>query len=250
MQSSMSISAKYNCRGISKNIAERFYGRRYKSCGQEFYDLIRGRITDNCLILDLGAGPGSGDPSRNLRMRNARRIGLDIDPSIKNNSQLDAKLIGTAQNLPFSSNEFDLIFADYVLEHIANPKMVSDEVYRILKPGGHFLFRTTSSYHYSMILSRATSYAFHKKALTIVRRAYGSNETYPTYYRFNTERCIKRTMEKSGFSNIEVMHIEKEPVYLMFHWVPMTMGILYERFVNSSGSLGFLRGQIFVIATK
>ena len=44
-------------------------------------------------------------------------------------------------NLPFSDNEFDVIFCNHVLEHIPDDTKAMQELYRILKPGGLGIFQ-------------------------------------------------------------------------------------------------------------
>lgn len=39
-------------------------------------------------------------------------------------------------NLPFTDNEYDIIFCNHVLEHIPNDTKAMQEIYRVLKPGG------------------------------------------------------------------------------------------------------------------
>ena len=44
-------------------------------------------------------------------------------------------------DLPFSDNEFDVIFCNHVLEHIPNDKKAMQELYRVLKKGGFGIFQ-------------------------------------------------------------------------------------------------------------
>ena len=44
-------------------------------------------------------------------------------------------------NLPFESKQFDIIFCNHVLEHIADDKKAMQELYRVLKPGGWGIFQ-------------------------------------------------------------------------------------------------------------
>lgn len=44
-----------------------------------------------------------------------------------------------AHFLPFLDQQFDLVYCAAVFEHIASPFLVTQEVYRVLKPGGYFL---------------------------------------------------------------------------------------------------------------
>ena len=44
-------------------------------------------------------------------------------------------------NLPFKENEFDVVFCNHVLEHIATDEKAMQELYRVLKPGGFGIFQ-------------------------------------------------------------------------------------------------------------
>ena len=44
-----------------------------------------------------------------------------------------------AENLPFKDNYFDIVYSWGVIHHSEDTEQVVKEIYRILKPGGHFL---------------------------------------------------------------------------------------------------------------
>ena len=44
-------------------------------------------------------------------------------------------------DLPFSDNEFDVVFCNHVLEHIPDDKKAMQELYRVLKEGGFGIFQ-------------------------------------------------------------------------------------------------------------
>jgi SAM-dependent methyltransferase len=50
--------------------------------------------------------------------------------------------VDLTQPLPFPDESFDLVLATEVLEHLPSHAPVVQEIARILKPGGHFLFTT------------------------------------------------------------------------------------------------------------
>lgn len=50
------------------------------------------------------------------------------------------------ENLPFPSEEFDIVISDNVIDHAAHPLGVLDEIVRILKPGG-LLYFTVNVHH-------------------------------------------------------------------------------------------------------
>jgi SAM-dependent methyltransferase len=56
-----------------------------------------------------------------------------------------------ASNTPFSDCNFDFVYSFYVLEHVAEPAAVLEEVARLLRPGGGFWFRFPHFCHYNAL---------------------------------------------------------------------------------------------------
>jgi ubiquinone/menaquinone biosynthesis C-methylase UbiE len=58
-------------------------------------------------------------------------------------------LLGDLYKLPFPDNYFDAVVMREVIEHVKQPELVREEVKRILKPGGKWIFTTPN---YSNVL--------------------------------------------------------------------------------------------------
>lgn len=43
-------------------------------------------------------------------------------------------------NLSFKKNSFDFVVSEHVMEHINDPKQAFEEIYRVLRPGGQYIF--------------------------------------------------------------------------------------------------------------
>jgi len=246
------ISSYYEVDGLSQRILDSFYGDDFVHGTLQFYYLIRARLRPHALVLDLGCGSGFAgvNSARDIRITDLTWIGLDIDMAIANNPQVDLKVLGKGEALPFRDNTFDLVFSDYVLEHVDDPIRVTMEVHRTLMPGGCFIFRTPNLYHYSMIASLLLPHKLKIRLAHLLRRKPNLVDPYPTRYQFNTRRTILKTLREVGFASIEVFSVEKEPSYLMFHWLPLLMGVCYERLVNRFEVLAGLRANIFAICQK
>jgi len=100
-------------------------------------------------ILDVGCG--SGDMLLSLDNPLSARVGLDMSlPSLlaastQTRSQSVHFCCGAAQQLPFSDNQFDKVLSSHLIEHLPNPQLLVDEVYRVLKPGGRFICLTPNA---------------------------------------------------------------------------------------------------------
>lgn len=66
----------------------------------------------------------------------------EIPTGTRNN---DGVLCENLQDLSFPHDTFDLVITQDVLEHVACPEKAFSEIYRVLKPGGYFIF--TIPYH-------------------------------------------------------------------------------------------------------
>jgi ubiquinone/menaquinone biosynthesis C-methylase UbiE len=202
-------------------------------------------------VLNLGAGPEVKNPVRVLKGEVRWLVGADIDPVVLQNSELDAAYVYDGVRLPFRDGDFDLCYADYVLEHVQNPRTFLREVYRVLKPGGSFFFRTPNRWHYVALVSRLTPQSFHELISNRVRGlGVDTHEPYPTYYRLNDGRAIRKQAVAAGFHNVELRLFEGQPSYLVFNTVPFVLGVAYERVVNRWRTLQGLRANIFGKATK
>ena len=89
------------------------------------FDKLFSRIKENGLYLDVG---GVGTLHSSV-------LTVNIAPSS------DTDIVADGQFLPFPDNSVDGVFILLVLEHVPNPRAISKEIYRILKPGG-FVFAT------------------------------------------------------------------------------------------------------------
>jgi SAM-dependent methyltransferase len=80
-------------------------------------------------VLNLGSGIGQFD---HYLSKEVRAINLDISTSQKN-----LQVIADAHFLPFKHDCLDIIYSIAVLEHVRRPWVVADEIFRVLRPGGH-----------------------------------------------------------------------------------------------------------------
>lgn len=99
-------------------------------------------------VLDLGCG--GGFMSEALAQRGAKVIGVDpSQPAIaiaRKHAEATSLAIdyrtGTGESLPVTESSVDIVLCVDVLEHVRDLDTVLDEVRRVLKPGGLFLFDT------------------------------------------------------------------------------------------------------------
>lgn len=190
------------------------------------------------MVLDLGAGAGIVR-EMNFKGLAGKVCGVDLDERVTTNPMLDEGKVSDAGRIPYPDETFDVVFADNVMEHLADPSAVLAEVRRVLKPGGVFLFKTPNKTHYMPTIARLTPHWFHQ----LVNRLRGRAEvdTFPTLYRANTKRAVQRLANSAGFAVASIDRIEGRPEYLRIAWPAYLLGAAYERLVNSTEALAAFR---------
>jgi len=230
---------------INSKLFERYYPDNFRSGTLLFYNWLRSYIQPDFVVLNIGAGESSDNKIRSLKGEVKKVFGADIDRAVLSNEDLDEAVVIKNDILPFPDKMFDLVWADYVLEHIEKPGIFLREIYRVLKPKGSFFFRTPNKYHYVSLFGRMTPYWFHKLIANSARGLSDeAHSPYPTCHRLNSRKCITRYSRFAGFRDMEMRFIEAEPSYLMFHCTAFLAGVLYERMVNSTEMLSAIRANI------
>lgn len=215
----------------------------------EFHLLCKEEIPLGAKILEIGAGPTN--PTSKYLSLLGELHGVDIDPEIKLNKTLLSAHIISNDSYPFDDNNFDVCISNYVLEHVTNPQQHLQEVSRVLKPGGVYIFRTPNLWHYVSIISKFTSHQFHLLVANKVRNLSTDNhDPYPTVYALNTRSSISRHAKTSNLTIKSIKMVEKEPSYGMKSRLLFFPFMWYERLVNSTEKLAYFRSNLFVILQK
>ena len=107
-------------------------------------------LSDNARVLDIGSG--GGFMSETLAQLGFSVTGIDQSQATLKYATQHAEQQGfdidyrhgQAESLPYPDNEFDLVCACDVLEHVNDLDLVIKEASRVLKPGGVFFFDTVN----------------------------------------------------------------------------------------------------------
>ena len=235
-----------------ERLKRRFYNpdKGWRDGTQLYMDLVRKYVHGRGRVLDIGAGSGRGF-SHGLKGSVGEVVGLDPDEGIMANVELDRAVVGIVEDIPFADGGFDAAVSSFALEHIDNAGAAAREIYRILKPGGVFVFRTPNLWHYATLAARITPQWFHNGVANWARGLdRTAPEPYHTRYRCNTVRRIKSRFGNAGFSVACLKRIEPEPAYLQFSAAAFLLGVAYERLVNHVGLLSAFRVTILGVLQK
>jgi SAM-dependent methyltransferase len=231
---------------------DRFYRKRknWVNGTQQFHEMVRKRLPQDKQVLELGPGP-QNKTSAFLCSNCASLDGLDVDEEARNNPHLRHAHIYDGGDWPIKDDSHDAVVADYVLEHLEAPAKTVAEAFRVLRPGGMFIFRTPNLWHYVSMASFLSPHWFHNLVANRLRNIPpGAHDPYPTYYRMNRCRTVRRLMRSAGFNEVELAMIEKNPSYGMYSRILFFLFLGYERLVNSSNLFSMFRVNILGVFAK
>jgi SAM-dependent methyltransferase len=201
----------------------------WRSSGDQLESMVRGYVTPEASVLDLGCGRGG---VVELFWRDVRlATGLDPDvPSLTGHRAPGMPVLrGIGERLPFAAASFDLVVCVWVLEHLKRPLSVFSEVRRVLRPGGHFVFLTPNLRNPLLVLNRIGK-ALPLLQTGLVSRFYGRREadTFPVQYRANTVGALRRLAAASGLEVVE-LRVVPDPTYLAVNGLMFTTSVFAER---------------------
>jgi len=140
-----------------------------------------------------------------------------------------AVLQGGGEHLPFADASFDMVVSVWVLEHLETPENVFAEVWRVLRPGGHFVFLTPNALNPLVMGNRVGQLApWLQKQL--VSNVYGRDgaDTFAVRYRANTSSRIREIAAATAFDVAELKVIA-DPTYVAFNALLFKAAMLSDR---------------------
>ncbi len=212
----------------------------WTSSGEQLEALVRSHLTPDSRIMDLGCGRGG---VVELFWRDVK-LAAGLDPDVPSLAEHRAHgmpvVIGRGEQLPFAGESFDLIVCIWVLEHLRRPHDVLNEVRRVLRPGGHFVFLTPNLRNPLLALNRMGR-ALPQLQRRLVPRLYGRIEadTFPVQYRANTARAIRALAARTGLQVAE-LRVIPDPTYLAFNRVMFRASVLSDRLLPGSWGVHLL----------
>jgi SAM-dependent methyltransferase len=106
------------------------------------------KISEGDTVIDLGSGAGNDAfVARRITGEKGKVIGVDFTEVMVKRARENAEKLsfnnvefrlGDIDDMPVTSNKADVIVSNCVLNLVPNKHKVFSEIYRVLKPGGHF----------------------------------------------------------------------------------------------------------------
>jgi ubiquinone/menaquinone biosynthesis C-methylase UbiE len=183
-----------------------------------YEEVLKEHVTTETTWLDLGCGhqvlSGWRAEEENRLVGNCRMIvGMDYDlPSLRLHRSIARKLKGDITNLPFADSSFDLVTANMVVEHLSEPDRQFQEVSRILKPGGVFIFHTPNALGYPSIMTRLVPDKL-KDRLIYLLDGRKEEDVFDVHYKANSKKKIQSLALAAGFEAPKTQMIVSDAVF-------------------------------------
>jgi ubiquinone/menaquinone biosynthesis C-methylase UbiE len=210
-------------------------------------------LLDRCLarskaVVHLGCG---GRDVRSLASVDLSGVTIyAVDPSeasIRRNPNPN-QIVAFGHDIPLPSGSIDLIFCEYLMEHVEDPEATITEAHRLLRPGGILLWMAPNLWSYSGLITHLTPDWFHRlviKVLEPVAKRTASEDVFPTYFRINSIATIERMLEEGEFELEELFTSASPPFYTLALPVVHQLAILFHLVLDRfEGLRGFRLVQI------
>jgi ubiquinone/menaquinone biosynthesis C-methylase UbiE len=153
----------------------------------------------------LEAGCGRTTRLLALRGRISELVGVDLDEAAgRENEALDRFLLSDlCKPLPFDDEYFDVVYANFVVEHLPVPKAAFREWRRVLRRDGALVLLTSNRANPVLAGARRVP---QRLRVALKRAGPGAEErdVFPAVYRANTPRRLQRQLATAGFAPVQV----------------------------------------------
>ena len=177
---------------------------------------LAGRLKNHALKQVLEIACGTGRVTRHLVQllnENGHLVATDLNPDMMKVAQekvVDPRVewkLADAQDLPFPDESFDHIICQFGVMFFPDKKLAFSEAWRVLKPGGFYLFNTWGSKE-------------DNSKIAVVREVMDElfREENPDYlnkgpYSFFDEHEIRTWMELAGFKRVKIERVKKTSAF-------------------------------------
>jgi SAM-dependent methyltransferase len=153
----------------------------------------------------LEAGCGRTTRLGALRERISELVGVDLDEAAgRENDALDRFLVSDlCAPLPFANASFDVVYANFVVEHLPVPEAAFREWRRVLRRDGALVLLTSNRANPILAAAR---FVPQRLRVALKRTGPGAEErdVFPAVYRANTPGRLRRQLAAAGFAPVEV----------------------------------------------
>jgi SAM-dependent methyltransferase len=124
------MSRQYTAEAVQKKTSAKerlkafLFNDHRTQASRDALDKVITSASEDSLCLSIGGGPERPDP---------KLVNLNIGPFP------NVDIVADAHLLPYADSSVDAIYCEAVLEHLENPVLAVEEMFRIVKPGGKLI---------------------------------------------------------------------------------------------------------------
>jgi SAM-dependent methyltransferase len=223
-----------------------------RSSQYTYYDKLRGVLPGRLDWLELGCGhqvfADWMTHEQDDVLASRKVVGIDLDwEGLRRHPGIRTKVFADLRQLPIQSESMDVVTANMVVEHLEDPAVVLKEAYRVLRPGGAFVFHTPNYFHWVTRLAANAPERLKKFAITLLDGRTGA-DVFPTYYRLNTPDAISRYAQAAALNVSDIAYCSGSATLPMLGPLVL-LELLYIRLIQRK-SCEWLRSNLVVILTK
>lgn len=181
-----------------------------------YKDAVDAHVTASTRWLDLGCGHhcfGAWMVREELELlgRTGRVVGLDYEfESVRKHKGIRDKLAGDVCHLPLKDSCFDVVTANMVMEHLADPAAALQEIRRVLADRGVLVFHTPNLLHYQFRIASLTP-DWIKTRVVWWLEGRGQSDIFPTFYRINSAAAVQEIATQTGYEVREIRMLNSSP---------------------------------------
>ncbi|HRH80746.1 MAG TPA: class I SAM-dependent methyltransferase [Thiobacillaceae bacterium] len=231
---------------LAERLQQKYFGH-VEHPYRTFEKAVDGYLRPGHTLLDAGCGY-TAPVLQKFQGKAARLIGIDMVDFPAEIPGIELYK-GDLAHTGLEDASVDLIMCRSVMEHVDDPRAVYREMFRVLRPGGRFIFLTANLWDYASLIAKIVPNSLHP---WIVSKAEGRAEmdVFPVRYRTNTYGSVKGWARESGFAIEDFRYLGQYPCYFMFNGFLFWLATGYEKLITKVEALKFLRGWIFVTLGK
>jgi SAM-dependent methyltransferase len=197
----------------------RWFG--YSSPDDWYEAAVAGLVTATTTWLDVGCGrnvfPSNRAAAKLLAERCRLLVGIDPSDNIHANDIIHERAQCVLEDY-VTDRRFDLVTLRMVAEHITDPVGTVRALARLTSAGGRVVIYTVSKWSPVTVVSAITPFRFHVAAKRFLWRT-DERDTFPTAYRMNTRRELRRLFAAGGFLEESFYHLDDCMSFGRFLWL-------------------------------
>jgi SAM-dependent methyltransferase len=166
---------------------------------------LRHALRSGAVVLDAGCGRKTRLLAHRARI--AELVGVDRDEAGSENVALDRFVRSDlCRRLPFDDVTFDLVYANFVVEHLDAPEAAFREWRRVLRAEGALVLLTSNVANPLVAAARVLP----EKVRVLLKRlgpGVAERDVIPARYRANTPERLAALLAGAGFAPVSVSYV-------------------------------------------